>query len=117
MQMCNICIMCNTSICNDKKRWNKDKRRCECKELFDKGSYDKGFIWNPSICECECDKLCYVREYLDYEDCKCRKKIVDKLVEKYSGNIDGNAVIYNETLNGNVCNSCTIYIVLLAIFL
>ena len=27
---------------------------------------DKGFIWNPSNCECECEKLCDVREYLDY---------------------------------------------------
>ena len=28
---------------------------------------DKGFIWNPSNCECECDKSCDVGEYLDYE--------------------------------------------------
>ena len=27
---------------------------------------DKGFIWNPSNCECECDKACDVGEYLDY---------------------------------------------------
>ena len=25
---------------------------------------DKGFIWNPSNCECECDKACDVGEYL-----------------------------------------------------
>ena len=30
--------------------------KCECKELIDKGICDKGFIWNPSNCECECDK-------------------------------------------------------------
>ena len=30
---------------------------------------DKGFIWNPSNCECECDKSCDVGEYLDYENC------------------------------------------------
>ena len=35
------------------KCWNKDKCRCECKELIDKGRCDKGFIWNPSNCECE----------------------------------------------------------------
>ena len=28
------------------------------------------------------DKSCDVGEYLDYENCKCRKKIVDKLVEE-----------------------------------
>ena len=31
--------------------------------------------------ECECDKSCDVGEYLDYENCKCRKKLADKLVE------------------------------------
>ena len=49
------------------KRWNDDKCRSECKELIDKGVYDRGYIWNPSNCECECDKSCDVGEYLDYE--------------------------------------------------
>ena len=43
---------------------------------------DKGFIWNPSNCECECDKACGVGEYLDYENCKCRKKLVSPLIEE-----------------------------------
>ena len=60
----------DASVC--KIRWNKDKCRCECKELIEKGVWNKAFIWNPSNCECECDK-CDVREYLDYENCKCRK--------------------------------------------
>ena len=32
---------------------------------------DKEFVWNPSKCECECNKACDVGEYLDYENCKC----------------------------------------------
>ena len=51
---------------------NKDKCRRECKELIDKGMCDKGFIWNPSNCECECDKTRDVGKYLYYGDCKCR---------------------------------------------
>ena len=43
---------------------------------------NKGFIWNPSNCECECDKSCDIGEYLDYENCKCKKKLVDKLVDE-----------------------------------
>ena len=39
---------------------------------------DTGFIWNPSNCECERDKSCHVVE--TYENCKYRKKLVDKLV-------------------------------------
>ena len=49
---------------------------------------DKGFIWNPSNFECECDKSCDVGQYLHYENCKCRRKSVDKLVEGCSKNID-----------------------------
>ena len=56
--------------------------------MIDKGIFDKGFIWNPSKCEYECDKSFDAREYLDYENCKCRKKLIDKLVEEFSENID-----------------------------
>ena len=78
---------------------------------------DKGFVWNPSNCDCECDESCDVGEYLDYKNCKCRNKLVDKLVEECIENIGGSEMIYNETLNENVCNSCTIYIVLFVIVL
>ena len=49
---------------------------CECKELIDKGVGDKGYVWNPSTCECKCDKSCNIDEYLDYSSCKYRKKIM-----------------------------------------
>ena len=42
-------IKWNKNIWN--KCWNKNKCRCECKELIDKGICDKGFIWNPTNCE------------------------------------------------------------------
>ena len=71
----------------DVNGWNEDKCKCEWKELIDKGICDKGFIWNPSNCECECDKSCDIGEYLDYKNCKCRKRIIDKLVEECSENI------------------------------
>ena len=49
--------------------------------------WDKRFIWNPSDCEFQYDKSCDVREYLDYENCNCRKRLVDKLVEEYAEKI------------------------------
>ena len=76
------------SVCNNKQRWNENKCRCEYKELIDKGVCHKGFIWNPSNCECKCDKSCDIGEYLDYENCKCRKKLFDKLVEECTENIE-----------------------------
>ena len=68
--------------CNDKQRLNSDKCRCECKDLIDKGRCDDGFIWDPSICECDCDKSCDADKYLEYVNCKCRKSLTDKIVEK-----------------------------------
>ena len=56
--------------------------------MIDKGVCDKGYVWNPSNCEYECDKSCDVGEYLDYENCKRRKKLVNKLVEECNKNID-----------------------------
>ena len=81
--------------------------------MIDKGICDKGFIWNPSNCECECDKSCDAGEYLDCENCKCRKNLVDKLVEECSDNIDGNETIHKDY--ENECNSCTVYIILFVI--
>ena len=75
------------SICNNKQHWNDDKCRCECKELIDKGICKKGSIWNSSNGECECDKSCHVGEYLDYENCKCRKKLANKLIKECTENV------------------------------
>ena len=30
----------DTSVCNNKQRWNKNKCRCQCKVLIDKGICD-----------------------------------------------------------------------------
>ena len=56
--------------------------------------------------------------YLDYKNCKCRKRLIDRLVEECSENIDENKMIYNSTLNdyGKMCCFCTVYIILLAKF-
>ena len=105
-EMCKCKCRLDASVCNKKQPWNYNKCRCECKELIDKGVCDKGSIWNPSNCECECD----VGEYLDYKNCKCRKKLVDKLVEECTENIDevkiagmalfehGNECVYSYTI-------------------
>ena len=56
-ETCKCKCRLDPNICNDKQRWNYDKFKSECKELIDKCIIcDKGSIWNPSNCECECDK-------------------------------------------------------------
>ena len=78
----------DASVCNNKQCWNDDKCWCKCKELIDEGVCNKGYAWNLSNCECECNKSCDVGEFLDYENCKCRKRLVDKLVDECSEKID-----------------------------
>ena len=129
-----ICRL-NKIICNNKQRWNKDQCRCECRELIDKGVCNKEFIFNPSNCKCGCDKSCNTSQYLDYLDCKCKKKIIDLIVEKCTEyddqtklvNItvtknDNQTKIVNITVTKNnnqtklvnktVENSCKVYIIL-----
>ena len=93
--------------------------RFECKQLIDKGVFNKGFTWNPSSCECECDKVCDTGEYLDYENCKCRKKIVDKLVEECIETVEEvklAKITLAKNENSYKCSFCTVYFVLFWIF-
>ena len=80
---------------------------------------NKEFIWNPSNCECECDKACDVGEYLDYENCKRRKKLVDKLVYEYNETVEEVKLVkitLDENENSYKCSSWKVYIVLFWIF-
>ena len=72
--MCKCKCRLDASVCNNKQRWKEDKCRYEYKELSDKGICNKGLTLTPSKCECECNRSCDIGEYLDYENCKCRKK-------------------------------------------
>ena len=81
-ETCKCKCRLDASVCSIKQRWNDDKYKCEGKDSIDKGVCDKEFIWNPSNCECECDKSFHIGEYLDYENYKCKKRLVDKSVEE-----------------------------------
>ena len=117
-ETCKCICRLNKIICNSKQRWNKDKCRCECKELIDKGVRDKGLIFNPSNYKCECDKSCNTSQYLDYLDCRCKKKIIDLIVEKCTEYDDDKTKLVNitdnktEIVNKTVENSCKVSIVL-----
>ena len=53
-ETCKCKCRLDASVCNNEQR---------CKELIGKGICDKGFVWNPSNRDCECDKSCDVGEY------------------------------------------------------
>ena len=114
-ETCKCKCRLDASVCNNKQRWNNDQCQCECKELIDKGICNKRCIWNPSNCKCECDKSCDFGEYLDYENCKCRKRLIGKLIEECNENIEGTSLI---KINSTKCksNSCILFIALFLIF-
>ena len=87
-ETCTYKCRLDVSVCNNKNFWNNDKCRREWKELIYKGRCDDCFVWNPSLCGFECNKSCDTGEYLDYENWKCRKRLVDKLVEECSEDIN-----------------------------
>ena len=78
------------------------------KGVCDKGVSDKGHVWNPSNCECKCDKFCNIGEYLDYSSCQCRKKLIDPLVEESTENIDETKLV-NITVENENNSKCTSY--------
>ena len=61
----------------------------QCKEdLVSKLICDKGYMWNPITCSCECAKYCEAGQYLDYRECACRKKLTDDLIEQCTTVVD-----------------------------
>ena len=51
--------------------------------------------------------------------CKCRRKLVDKLIEECNENIEKTRLVEKalaENKHKNKCTSCTLYIVLFSIF-
>ena len=80
--------------------------------MIHKGVCDKRYIWNPSNCECKCDKSCDVGQYLDYKNCNCREKSADKLAEECNETVkEVKKVIENK----NKCSSCIMNVVLFSI--
>ena len=113
---CKYVCRLTLAVCNIRQIWNEDKCRWECKEdLVNIVVCDKGCICNPSNCACECYKSCGTGQHPDYKSCVCR----NKLVAECTNVIDGDK-IYNKTLtvtSSNDCASCTLYVVLIAVFL
>ena len=68
--------------------------------------------------ECECDKNCDISEYLDYNNCKCRKKLSDKLIDECTETIKEvklAEVTPSENKNNYEYNSCRVYIILMIV--
>ena len=116
-ETCKCVCRLTSAVCNDRQECNKNKCRCKCEEdLINKLVCDKGYMWNPSTCSCECDRYCEIGQYLDYKNCVCRKKIIDDLIEQCTSIVDKD--IKNNTLSKkNDESSSNIYVILFIKFL
>ena len=112
-ESCKCVCRLNSSICNSKQIWNSNTCRCVCNEDFS-GIINcaKGFLSNPSTCECQCDKWCKSAQYLDQKNCVCKNKLIGRVTEECTSVIN-EAMINNKD---NIANNNT-YLILFVVFL
>ena len=112
-ESCKCVCKLSSSVCNNKQIWNDDTCRWDCNEDFaGKISYAKGYMWNPSTCECQCDKWCKQGQYLDHKNCVCKNKLIGRVIEECTS-------VINETMinnNKDYINNNT-YLILFIVFL
>ena len=75
-------------------------------------------MWNPSTCECQCDKWCKSGQYLDHKNCVCKNKLVGRLTEECTSVIN-ETIINNKdnVINDNNNTYLTLFLVFLTGFI
>ena len=113
-ESCKCMCRLNSSVCNSKQIWNSNTCRCDCNEDF-VGIINpllKGYMCNPSTCECQCDKWCKSGQYLDHKNCVCKNKLIGRVIEECTSVINETMINNKETGNNN-----NTYLILFIIFL
>ena len=112
-ESCKCVCRLNSSVCNSKQIWNSNTCRCVCNEDFS-GIINcaKGFLSNPSTCECQCVKWCKSAQYLDQKNCVFKNKLIGRVIEECTSVIN-EAMINNKD---NITNNNT-YLILFVVFL
>ena len=95
-ESCKCVCKLNSSVCNNKQIWNRDTCKCDCNEDFASIiNCTKGFTWNPTTCENQCDTWCKPGQYLDHKNCVCKNKLIGRIIEERT-NIINETVINNK---------------------
>ena len=68
---------------------------------------DKGYTWNPSTCECQCDIWCKPGQYLDHKNCICKNKLIGRVIEECTSVI--NETMINNKDSGNNNTLCNVF--------
>ena len=113
-ESCKCMCKLNSSVCNNKQIWNGDTCRCDCNEDF-VGIINctKGYKWNPSFCEYQCDTWYKPGQYLDHKNCVCQNKLIGRVIEECIS-------VINETMisdKDNITNNNNTYLILFIVFL
>ena len=61
----------------------------------------KGYTWNPSTCECQCDTWCKPDQYLDHKNCVCKNKLIGRLIEECTSVINETMINNKDSGNNN----------------
>ena len=70
-------------------------------------------MWNPSTCECQCDKWCKQGQYLDHKNCVCKNKLIGRVIDECIS-------VINETMinnKDNIANDNNTYLISVIVFL
>ena len=112
-ESCKWLCRSNSSVCNNKQICNSDTCRCDCNEDFASIiNCTKGYMWNPSTCECQCDMWCKTGQYLDYKKCICKNKLIGRVIAECTS-------VINETMinnKDNIDNNNTITNIFIGLF-
>ena len=79
-ELCKCKCGLTKSVCISKDKQNHDECHCESKKLNDRSSCKDHCMWNPSACDCECNKACKIDKCLDIKSYSCKKRLNGKLV-------------------------------------
>ena len=111
-ESCKCVCKLNSSVCNNKQIWNDDTCRCDSnKDFAGIISCAKGYMWNPSTCQYQCDTWCKQGQYLDHKNCVCKNKLIGRVIEECTS-------VINETMINNKDNiTNNTYLILFIVYL
>ena len=61
----------------------------------------KGYTWNLSTCEFQCDTWRKPGQYLDHKNCVCKNKLVGRLISECTSVINETMMNNNDNNNDN----------------
>ena len=101
-ESCKCVCRLNSSVCNNKQICNSDTCRCDCNEDFASIiNCTKGYTWNPSTCECQCDTWCTPGQYLDHENCICKNKLIGRVIAECTSIINESMINNKDNISNN----------------